>query len=152
MYNTGDHLYSLATVSPKPWESRISTYFFTFSNPESPSDCVREAEMLSNHLPVEIVERICGYLDRYGVFQVALVSRNFRNGAVSKIFHTVSVRCTSQDTFRENCEYAQSVLASPRKARQVRHFRVFGLMKGDTSIGDDWNSGLSRRNRSLDKV
>lgn len=98
--------------------------------------------MISNDLPVEIVERICDYLDRYSIFQLALVSRNYRNGAVSKIFHTVSIRCTSQDTFRKNCEYAYIVLASPRKARQVCHFRVLGLRKGDAF----------RRNHSLDKV
>ena len=108
--------------------------------------------MSSNNLPVEIVERICDCLDRYSVFQLALVSRNYRNGAASKIFHTVFIRGTSQDTFRENCEYANSVLASPGKARQVRHLRVLGSMKGDTSIQGDWNPGLSRRNRCLDRV
>lgn len=102
--------------------------------------------MLTNDLPVEIVERICDCLDHYSVFQLALVSRNFRHGAASQMFHTVSVRFTSRDTFRENCEYANSVLASPRKSRQVRHLRVFGFMKGDTSVKGDWDAGPSTRN------
>jgi hypothetical protein len=102
--------------------------------------------MSTKDLPVEIVERICDCLDRHSVFQLALVSRNFRNGAASQMFHTVSVRFTSRDTFRENCEYANSVLASPRKSRQVRHLRVFGFMKGDTSIKGDWDTGPSTRN------
>lgn len=120
--------------------------------PESASGCASEAEIMSNDLPVEIVERISDYLDRYSVFQLALVSRNYRRGAVSKIFHTVSIRCKSEDTFRENCEYANSVLASPRKARQVRHFRVLGLTKGKQSIQGDWNSGLSISNCNLTRV
>lgn len=103
--------------------------------------------MSTKDLLVEIVERICDCLDRYSVFQLALVSRSFYNGAASQIFHTLSVRFTSQDTFRENCEYANSVLASPQKSQQVRHLRVFGFMKGDTSIKSDWDAGPSTRNR-----
>jgi hypothetical protein len=102
--------------------------------------------MSTKDLPVEIVERICDCLDRHSVFQLALVSRNFCNGAASQMFHTVSVRFTSRDTFRENCEYANSVLASPGKSRQVRHLRVFDFMKGDTSIKGDWDARPSTRN------
>ena len=126
-----------------------SNYFLTLSAPESAIECARETKMSPNNLPVEIVERICDYLDRYSVFQLALVSRNYRNGAVSKIFHTVSIRCTSRDTFRENCEYANNVLASPKKARQIRHLRVLGLVKGGKSFQGDWDSGPSIRNRGL---
>ncbi|KAM0702080.1 hypothetical protein Q7P35_010990 [Cladosporium inversicolor] len=103
--------------------------------------------MSSKDLPVEIVERMCDYLDRYSVFQLALVSRNYRNGAASQMFHTVSVRFTSRAIFRENCEYANSVLASPWKSRQVRHLRVFGFMRGDTSKQSDWDVGPSIRHR-----
>jgi hypothetical protein len=106
--------------------------------------------MLSKDPPVEIVERICDCLDRHSDFQLALVSRNYRNGAASQIFHTVSVRFTSRDTFRESCEYTGSVFASPRKSRQVRHLRVFGFMKGDTSVQGDWDAGPSIRNRGLE--
>jgi hypothetical protein len=106
--------------------------------------------MLSKDPPVEIVERICDCLDRHSVFQLALVSRNYRNGAASQIFHTVSVRFTSRDTFRDSCEYTGSVFASPRKSRQVRHLRVFGFMKGDTSVQGDWDAGPSIRNRGLE--
>lgn len=122
------------------------------STPESASECAHEAEMLSNDLPVEIVERVCDYLDRHSVFQLALVSRNYRDGAASQLFHTVSVRFSSRDTFRENCEYANSVLASPRKSRQVRHLQIFDLMKGGTSrrFQVDWDSGPSIRNRGLE--
>lgn len=107
---------------------------------------------MSNDLPVEIIERICDYLDRYSVFQLALVSKNHRNGAASRMFHTVTIRCISQDTFRESCEYAHSVLATPRIALQVRHFRVLGLMKGDTSIEGGWNPRLPRRIYGLDET
>ena len=108
--------------------------------------------MSSNDFPVEIVERICDYLDRYSVFQLALVSRNYRNGTASRMFHTVSVRCTSPDTFRENCEYANSILASPRKARQVRHLRVLGIVLGDKSNQRDWDSEPSIYDHGLDKA
>lgn len=148
MQNTCDS----SSRSPDPWESHIVTYSLELNPPKSASGCTREAEMMSNELPVEIVERICDYLDRHSVLQLALVSRNYRNGAVSRIFHTVSIRCTSQDTFRENCEYANGVLASPKKARQVRHLRVLSLTKRDTSRLGDWNPGLSISNRNLARV
>nr|OQO27821.1 hypothetical protein B0A51_04656 [Rachicladosporium sp. CCFEE 5018] len=106
--------------------------------------------MSSKDLPVEIVEQICDCLDRDSVFQLALVSRNCRNGAASRIFHTVSIRLTSRQTFRENCEYATSVLASPAKSRQVRHLRVFGIMKGNISTRGDWDTGSSTRNRGVE--
>ncbi|OQO02558.1 hypothetical protein B0A48_12086 [Cryoendolithus antarcticus] len=106
--------------------------------------------MSSKDLPVEIVEQICDCLDRNSVFQLALVSRNCRNGAASRIFHTVSIRLTSRETFRESCEYADSVLASPEKSRQVRHLRVFGFMKGDISTRGDWDTGSSTRNRGVE--
>nr|OQO32049.1 hypothetical protein B0A51_00587 [Rachicladosporium sp. CCFEE 5018] len=101
-------------------------------------------------LPVELVERICDCLDPNSVFQLALVSQNCRNGAASRIFHTVSIRLTSRETFRENCEYANSVLASPEKSRRVRHLRIFGFMKGVTSTRGDWNTGRSIRNRGAE--
>jgi hypothetical protein len=82
-------------------------------------------------LSVEIVERICDGLDRNSIFRLALVSRNCRIGAASRIFQTLSVRFKSRETFRQNCGYADSVLASPMKARQVRHLRIFSFMQGD---------------------